>query len=78
MGKFLEKIVDYKSRTGVEDPFADVKQDLSFIENDTNVWRDIQTEEVYARIILLSGSQDSAVVEGGRGTFVSDSYWLPS
>lgn len=46
MGKFLEKIVDYKSRTGVEDPFADVKQDLSFIETDTNVWRDIQTEEV--------------------------------
>ena len=46
MGKFLQKIVNYKLQAGVGDPFLQMKEDLSLIENETNVWGDIRKEEI--------------------------------
>ena len=54
--KFIQKIIDYKSKCGRENPVDEMVRDLSDIRLDTEVWDDVSDEQLDMVRILLKGS----------------------
>ena len=54
--KFVQKIIDYKTNCGREDPIDDMVKDLSFIRQDAEAWNDISDEQLDMVRKLLVGS----------------------
>ena len=54
--KFIQKIIDYKSKHGNGEPIDEIVQDLSFIRRDTEVWDDVSDEQLDMVRKLLIGS----------------------
>jgi hypothetical protein len=54
--KFIQKIIDYKSKCGQDDPIEDMDRDLSYIRQDTEVWDDISDEQLDMVRKLIKGS----------------------
>ena len=53
--KFVQKLIDYKSKQGCSDPTSAIISDLARIEKDENQWGDIDTRPVDFLIRLVNG-----------------------
>ena len=54
--KFIQKIIDYKSKCGHENPIDEMVRDLSDMRLDTEVWDDASDEQLDMVRMLLKGS----------------------
>ena len=54
--KFIQKIIDHKSKCGQEDPIDDMVRDLSYIQQDTAMWDDVSDDQIDMLRKLITGS----------------------
>ena len=54
--KFIQKIVDYKSKRGQDNPIDDMVGDLSYIRQDNEVWDDVSDDQIDMLRKLITGS----------------------
>ena len=54
--KFVQKVIDYKSAHGDDDPIGAMERDLAYIQQDSRVWDDISDDQLGMLRKLLTGS----------------------